>query len=232
MRKVIYTCIVGAYDALLQPAVLDPEFDFVCFVGPGEKRGGSDGVWNIRELAVPEELTRSAAKDLDPRRLARYAKTHPHEILPEYDSCLWVDANIAILDDCLYRAYEEKIEEGIKFSGVPHPTRDCVYSEARKCRDMRYVPNLGLLRIWAFYALHGIRRHSGLIESNILFRRQHEPEILALDRLWWKMTCRFYLRDQLSLMWCLRKCRIPVDYLLGEGMNSRNHPGLKYLRHK
>ena len=38
MKKcVIYTCIIGAYDDLLQPAVTDPDFDFVCFVGKGEK---------------------------------------------------------------------------------------------------------------------------------------------------------------------------------------------------
>ena len=36
-KYVIYTCIVGGYDELLQPAVTDPDFDFVCFVGRGEK---------------------------------------------------------------------------------------------------------------------------------------------------------------------------------------------------
>ena len=47
MKKcVIYTCIIGAYDDLLQPAVTDPDFDFVCFVGKGEKTAERIGVWS------------------------------------------------------------------------------------------------------------------------------------------------------------------------------------------
>ena len=35
--SVIYTSVVGRYDLLMQPAVTDSDFDYVCFVGKGEK---------------------------------------------------------------------------------------------------------------------------------------------------------------------------------------------------
>ena len=49
-KCVIYTCIVGSYDELQQPAAVDPDFDFVCFVGKGEKSADRDGVWELREF--------------------------------------------------------------------------------------------------------------------------------------------------------------------------------------
>ena len=52
MEKIaIYTCIIGGYDELQQPAVVEEGFDFICFVGPGEKTSDRVGVWEIRELA-------------------------------------------------------------------------------------------------------------------------------------------------------------------------------------
>ena len=59
-----------------------------------------------------------------------------------------------------------------------------------------------------------------------------ELGIVALDEMWWSRLPRLGRRDQLSLMWCLRRCGIPRDYLLPPGQNTRNHPGFRYLRHK
>lgn len=222
-RVAIYTCIIGAYDELVQPAVTDAGFDFICFVGKGEKTADRAGVWEIRELDCGIS---------DPHLLSRYPKMHPHILLPDYDASLWIDGNIAILDDSVYRAVRIKMAAGVGYSGVTHPQRDCVYAEARKCRDMRYLSNFGLLRVWAWLFLHGVRRHSGLMENNLIFRRHLRPEIVALDELWWDRLLHLSRRDQLSFMWCLKKCGIRRDYLLPPGQSARNHPGFKYLRHK
>ena len=50
MRTAVYTCIIGGYDELLQPRVPDPEFDYICFVGKGEKTADRVGVWKIRDF--------------------------------------------------------------------------------------------------------------------------------------------------------------------------------------
>ena len=78
MEKIaIYTCIIGGYDELQQPAVVEEGFDFICFVGPGEKTSDRVGVWEIRELA---ELPGG-----NPRMASRWPKMHPHLLLPEYE---------------------------------------------------------------------------------------------------------------------------------------------------
>ena len=219
----VYTCIIGAYDDLQQPRVLEAGFDFICFVGYGEKHPARDGAWEIREL--PQTL---GVATLD----ARWAKMHPHVLLPDYDCSVWIDGNIAMLDGSLYQAARGKAASDVQYSGVPHPVRDCTYAEARKCFDMKYLTAWGLLRVWAFLALHGMRRHAGLMENNLIYRRHGDPEVVALDELWWNHILRLSRRDQLSLMWCLRKTGIAWDDTLLGGRNTRNHPGFKYLLHK
>lgn len=219
----IYTCIVGGYDELQQPAVVADGFDFICFVGQGEMTQGRIGVWDVCELPVDFG---------SPTYDARWAKTHPHELLPDYAASVWIDGNIALLDGTLYRAARTKAAAGVKYSGVTHPDRDCTYSEARKCFDMKYLNIFELLWVWAYLRVHGLPRHAGLNENNIIFRRHNDPDIVTLDEMWWSRLPRLGRRDQLSLMWCLRRCGIQRDYLLPPGQNTRNHPGFRYLRHK
>ena len=222
-RIAIYTCIVGGYDELQQPRVVEDGFDFICFVGRGEAHAGRVGVWEIREL--PEDFGDAALN-------ARWPKMHPHRLLPDYGCSVWIDGNVALLDGTLYQAARAKRDAGVKYSGVAHPDRDCCYAEARKCFDMKYLSAFGLLRVWLILALRGMPRHAGLMENNLIFRRHNDPQIVALDELWWRQLRRLSRRDQLSLMWCLRRLGVSRDYLLPPGQNTRNHPGFKYLLHK
>ena len=223
MKTAIYTCITGGYDSLKQPRATSCDFDFICFVGSGEKTCERDGAWIIRELPKPE---------FEMRYLSRYVKTHPHEFLPEYEASVWMDGNIEVLDGSVFEAAEAALDAGHLFCGVPHPTRDCVYQEAKKCRDMRYISYLDLARIWATLFVNGVPRHAGLTETNLLFRRHADPRMVRFDEMWWDKILHFCRRDQLSFLWCVRSCGITVNDFLPDGKNTRNHPGLKYHLHK
>ena len=224
MKKcVIYTCIIGAYDDLLQPAVTDPDFDFVCFVGKGEKTAERIGVWEIREFDCGLD---------NPRLVSRYPKMHPHVLLPGYETSVYVDGNIELLDGSIYEAARSKIASGVLYSGVPHPDRDSMYAEASACRKAHHINHFEKLRIWLWLWLHGVPYRSGLMENNLIFRRHLNPAVVRLDELWWSKLFSVSFRDQLSFMWCLHKCGIPVDFFLPDRMNTRNHPGFRYLLHK
>lgn len=222
----IYTCVTGGYDALRQPDVVCPGVDYICFVGRGEKAAERDGVWEIREASdrLPEGLS--------PTMTARWHKTHPHVVLPDYKASIWIDGNILVCDDSLYRLAATKLHSGVLCSVVDHPSRDCVYSEAWMCFKMGYLGRLQLLRICLWLRLHGVRRHSGLTETNLLFRLHGEPSLEALDELWWSLLLRLAPRDQLSFDYCLSRSGLPRDLLLGPGLSVRNHPSLRYLPHK
>lgn len=219
----IYTCIIGGYDKLLQPAAVREGFDFICFVGKGEKTRDRDGVWEIRELPY-EGKNRTLT--------ARYPKLHPHELLPEYEYSLWIDGNISIESEAIYDIIARKIAGGVEFSGMQHPSRDCIYAEAEKCRDMRYISYLKLAQLHTIYLFSGVKRHSGLMEANVIFRKHNAENVLLFDKMWWDRIEHLCLRDQLSQMLVLHKCGLKPDYLLPEGQSTRNHPGFKYRPHK
>ena len=219
----LYTSIVGDYDLLQQPPVLDEGFEFICFVGRGEKTADRIGAWEIRELPLTFG---------NPTLDARWAKTHPHELLPDYACSVWVDGNIILTDGSIYEAVRSKAASDVQYSGVPHPARDCTYKEARKCFDMRYLSLFGLLKVWLYLAFLGLPLHAGLMESNLVFRRHMDPDVVDFDTRWWKHVRHLSRRDQLSLMLCLRRSGLRWDDRLLDGCNTRNHPGFRYLLHK
>lgn len=67
-KFVIYTAIIGNYDEILQPQVIDDRFDYVLF--SNENRVG---VWQVRPIAYVNDIQ---------TKIARYVKTHPEELLP------------------------------------------------------------------------------------------------------------------------------------------------------
>lgn len=243
----IYTCIIGAYDELRQPCLdglvskdgrvyslaADSEdtVEFICFVGRTEKTADSIGAWQIRELQTCLEPYFDNSRH-SAALLSRFPKLMPHLLLPDFDASLWIDGNIVILDSSIYSIVLQKFSSRVLYSGVPHPSRDCVYAEARKCRDMGYLSNIKLLQLWIWLALNGTRLHSGLSENNLIFRRHNDENIVAMDTLWWRKVLRLCRRDQISLGYCLRCYSIPFDFLLPELKNARNFSGLRYSGHK
>ncbi len=231
----IYTCITGNYDNLRQPAVTDGRFDFICFTGKGEKRMERDGVWEIREFEpeVPgqQDGRKTAGCPMSPGMRSRYPKMHPHLLLPEYEASVWIDGNIEILDDSLYKAALSAFDAGTLYAGVPHPSRDNVYSEAFMCMKMGHISRPALLRVCLWLFFHGMTRKDGLLENNLIFRRHLDPAVMALGRLWWSMLTRLCRRDQLSLAWCMKKTGIRPALLLPDGLNTRTSPGFRYRLH-
>ncbi len=80
-KGAVYTVITGGYDDLRDPAYVDPQWGYYCFTdNPDNYR--SD-VWTLCKL---DKMIKN-----DKVRSQRYAKTHPYELLPEYDYTIYVD---------------------------------------------------------------------------------------------------------------------------------------------
>lgn len=230
MKKVIYCAITGSYDSILQPRVVAPGWDYVMFVEKGASAVAEAsaqgvekvGVWEIRH--VDQDHGGSIAT-------SRYYKLNPQAVLPEYDWWLWIDGNIEILDDTLYRCAEKAIESGGVYFGLPHPFRDDTADEILQIHRMRIISYSKALRMIDFlYKEEGFPRHYGLLENNIILRRNC-PIIVSFNTLWWEMFKKFPPRDQFTNSYCMWKCGIKPEFLLGPGINARNCPGLHIHSH-
>ena len=223
MKKVIYTCITGNYDELMQPLAVDGSFDYVCFSDTvSEPRVG---VWEIRPF--PEE-----ASALSPIARSRYPKILPHKVFgeTEYDVWVWMDANIRIVSSSFYEVVDWLVDSGCDIAQVPHGDRDCIYDEIPRCYiDLR----LGLgqaLRRKRYLRRLGFPRHFGLMENNLIFRRNGSVA-LRVSEAWWESFGKCPVRDQLSLMPVYWWLHIYPALFFGEGRNVRNVDCLELVRH-
>ena len=221
MNKVVYTCITGAYDTLRQPLATRPDWDYICFTdNPSEK---SDGVWQLRPVPLAEG---------SPKVRSAYVKLLPHKVLPEYDSSVFMDANLQIASDDFYDKAEEKLaSEESRICMVPHSTRDCIYDEASACFDSSLAGFRDVLRLRRKLRRDGIPRHLGLYETNILLRRHTDPKVIDVDEAWWQAFSTGIPRDQLSVTAVLYKEGITPALLFGPGLNARNVEFVNYYPH-
>lgn len=72
-RKCVYTAIVGSYDDLHQPTVIDPAWDYICFTDSYPP--GNLGVWQVRPLPYEAIVLRDTRSN---KRASGFVKTHPH----------------------------------------------------------------------------------------------------------------------------------------------------------
>lgn len=211
MEKVIYTVLTGGYDRLEQPLVTDPSYHYICF---GDTAGTS-GVWELRE--IPFEGT--------PVMRARWAKMHPHLLLPEYDYSVFMDANLCISGAEFYGFIGQD-----SVAVLQHPERDCVWDELRYCYLKDKISTSSAFKVRGL--LRDMPRHWGLVETNILARRHNDPAVIALDDLWWKLLVESGgSRDQLVFTPALHKLGMEPSLLFGPGLNARNVHFVKYTLH-
>lgn len=220
MKKfAIYSALVGKYDNVLQPKVIDERFDYILFSNDIQEH--YVGLWQVRHIDYVNQ---------DTTRVCRYVKTHPEELLPGYAFHIWIDSNIQILSDYLYEQAIHLYDNRIRVAGMFHPVRKCIYEEAFAVMNM-LVEHESIVIDWChFLRKKHYPRNNGLIETNVLFRINDEVT-QSLNSLWWACIDNYSRRDQLSFNYCLWKLNVPLYYFSGEGRNTRNTEDFKLIVH-
>ena len=202
-KKVVYTCITGGYDSLLEPTFITQDFDYVCFT---DNVSIKSNVWDVRPL--PKET-----EELSQIKKQRYVKLNPHKLLSEYEISIWVDGNVDLKGD-LDKFISESIEDGVSVYVPTHPSRDCIYAEAKAVvsmrKDAKEIVNPQMER----YEKEGFPKKYGLLQSNILLRKHNEPDCIKLMETWFNELKDNSHRDQLSFNYALWKNQdVKVKYL-------------------
>lgn len=219
-KTVIYTAIFGDRDSLVEPTVVPPGCDFVCFTD----RPFRSNVWQVRQVtrAYPD----------DPWRSARMYKILPHRYLGSYETSIWVDGYIEVRGDV-----NTLIEENLKECDVaiydhmkiPGDERDCIYDEADTLIAMaargkrKDDPEIMRAQVEE-YKKEGYPAHNGLISSMVMLRNHHSPEVVRAMEAWWEEVKHKSKRDQLSFDYIVWKHKLSYVYLPG---NSRDNDHFK-----
>lgn len=216
----IYTAMVGGYDEIKQPMVVDDRFDYILF--SNEIKEDKIGVWQIK----PIEYTNP-----DNTRTCRYVKAHPEELLQGYEFSIWMDASLQICTSYLYERIIELYDQDVLISSMWHPSRNCIYEEAFAVLN-GMIEHEYIITPWCKkLRKEGYPRYNGLCETGFLFR-QHKDIVKKFNTLWWHCIEKYSRRDQLSFNYVLWKLGIPCHYTFGEGYNARNTEHLRLVMHQ
>ncbi len=223
MKKkfVIYTVMVGGYEDIIQPLVIDDRFDYILFT---DNMDAQHGIWQNR--SIPDVIQN------DNKRLSRYPKSHPETVLSEYKASLYIDANIQIQDRWVYDRVVELYNQNVEYAGVKLliTGHDCIYDHAfEMCQFLVEHEASALKQCRALYK-RGFPRHFGLNENNIIYR-MHTDKMKVVDEEWWWWITNYSFRDQFSYMYCIWKYEIPINYFLPLGEDSRNGVHFKLTDH-
>lgn len=202
-KKVVYTCISGNYDTLLEPEFISEGFDYVCFTD----QPFTSNIWKIRP--IPEELN-----NLSGVKRQRNIKINAHKYLSEYDFSVWVDANTTLKGDI--NKYVEKNcgEKDVVLWIGKHPSRDCIYKEGDMVVKIKYDTKENVDTQLNVYKKEGFPEHYGLPQSCIILRYHNDEQCKKLMETWWEQVEKYSHRDQLSFNYALWKNQdVKVEYL-------------------
>ena len=220
-KYAIYTAMVGGYDEIMQPVVVDDRFDYILF--SNDIKEDRVGVWQVRPIAYTNP---------DNTRICRYVKTHPEELLPGYDASVWMDSNIRIMTSAVYERIIELYESGSLIASMNHHSRDCIYDEAFMVMCIQYESEHIVVDWCKKLQNERYPKHNGLFETNVMFRAHNSNKIQKLDDLWWQCIEKHSKRDQLSFNFVLWKVGVKCDFFLEKSLCARNSDDFKYITHK
>jgi len=180
-RPVVYTAIFGRYDDLRDPAIVNPDWDYICF---GDKAPRRHGVWKF--IGVPSNG--------DPTRQAREHKAQSRLLFPFAPVTIWHDGNCRLLDD------PAKIVDQYRDCDVAafvHPDRTTIRDELAECIKLgKDAPATMTAYVDRLYA-GGWADHVDLCETGRLIRWA-SPATERFEQEWWSAISQNSKRDQLS----------------------------------
>lgn len=212
-KIVVYTCIWGKYDKILEPYYINPDIDYYIFT---DQEVPSDSVW--KKSSIPDDVN---IEGKTPIEVNRFLKINPHLLFPEYDYSIYVDGNIRIVTDMMPLI----ADLGEHIFGVHDYQVDCIYDMAKAIIVGKRAKRKDVMAQVKKYKKEGFPKHFGAYECNVLIRKHNDPMCKYLMEKWWEeFQSTTSKRDQLSLPYVLWKKDIDKNLIFSLGNHVRENP--------
>lgn len=206
--KVIYTCITGNYDELINHYYINNDYKYVCFTDNKDLISKKTyGIWEILPIKF---------SNADNSLINRWHKMHPHVLFQGYEDSIYIDSNINILS---HKVFDE-IEKAKKDILLPkHFNRNCIYKEIEKLKNIPKfntpIMQSKLEKVKQFLEENQFPKNFGLGENNLLYRRHNDKIIIHMMEDWWTLIQEYIPRDQLFLMYLFYKYKLnPQEHFI------------------
>jgi alkaline ceramidase TOD1/glycosyltransferase MUCI70-like protein len=179
--------------------------------------GDYDEVWPVVEQDTDVEFVRCQRADAplvgQPDRLVgRWFKCHPHELFPDADATIWIDACLEITSPTFASdLLHQSAHHGLAM--FQHPDRTNVADELHAADPMaKYAGNLHRKMVAELNAT--LAANPPGLWAMTTIARHHRPNVALVDRLLWAETRRWSAAtvalDQLILPFVLAATHTPV----------------------
>lgn len=220
-KGVVYTCVTGNYDSIINHHYIDKNWHYICFTDCPPENPQSY-IWEFLPLSF---------KELDNVRNHRWHKLHPHLLFPEYENSLYVDANIDLLTRDVFNDLENQIKQGQFIAIPPHFCNFNIYDEFDACLEYGkdsadIIKNQEkMIRESGF---SGDYMNGRFFEPGIMYRQHHNEIIVRIMNDWWQLVKDYSYRDQLSLTYILWKQNVSVPLLTDRTYREGNMVKFNY----
>lgn len=218
-KVVVYTCVTGKYDNIIEPFIKQKNVDYIFFTD--EPNVESD-IWQVRQL--PKNVENIGDKILQ----NRYIKFHPYELFEnEYDYAIYIDGNIEIIGDMKKITFAADSLTGLALHR--HRTRNSVFDEAKEC----YIVHKGnpekIKAQMKKYEKEGFLPKFGLYECCVIVSNLKSQNGKKILEDWWHefLSSESY-RDQLSLPYVIWKDNFNFDDVGNLGYNVYQNPKFSF----
>ena len=229
-KNVCYTCIVGNYDTLKDPAVISENFDYICYTDNPKIKSN---IWEIKPI---DDIINKYSNNI----MNRFIKWLPYIFLSDYEFSIYVDGSIKVLNDLNEFKNKYCNDPDILMYLIPHNKRNYIYEEflANAYGRKEEVPIL--YNQMKKYLNENLPDNYLLTHNCMLFRYHNKHEYIDIGNNLWKEMSRTTFRDQLSLPYIIWKLDLKDKIkLINPGVlnkyfdynNSWNHD-MKYDQEK
>jgi glycosyltransferase involved in cell wall biosynthesis len=218
-RIVVYSVLVGDYEDVKEPAVVDPAARYLLFTD------------NPSLACRHWEVVAFDTEGLNPRRASRLPKLLAHRYLPDHDVSVYIDASLRIRAGDVGRMVADCLG-GRDIALYRHYKRSCVYDEIDFVMNDpdRLVEDRALCeRAREKYRAIGYPRGNGLFENGLIVRRNTEA-VRVLNETWWREYRDGAERDQFTLMYALWQTGVRPNPI-SVGAQFRRNPYVTFHKH-
>ena len=155
---------------------------------------------------------------------------HPHILFPDYESSIYIDSNVNLKTGKIFE-YIKNIPTDCCIALSRHPSRDCLYEEAKFVIKAGHEDAEKVRSLLEKYKAEGFPQHFGLAENNIIFRRHNTAISIKLMEDWWKIFSEHLRRDQLGLFYLLWRDKVNFSFFAPVSL-KRDHKNFRIYKHK
>ena len=212
-RIVVYTCVWGKYDTLLEPFFVNPNIDYIIFT---DQEIPKDSVW--KKGTIPNDLDVNKMSGVD---VNRYFKMLPHRFFKEYDCSIYVDGNIRVVTDMMPIV----TDLGDSPIGIHRYQVDCIYNMKDAIIAGKRAKRALVKKQLSNYKKLGFPKKFGAFECNVLVRNHNDNVCQSIMEEWWdEFNKTESKRDQLSLPYVLWKMGFTSETIFSLGQEVRMNP--------